>query len=90
MQSQTEIKCTIEPRERMWRQLVRVILSEWHKRWFYVVVPGWSPFKEIRIDFNDVPQNIRMLVQNGKRFHAKFNLGETDISELRFSDWEES
>jgi hypothetical protein len=54
----------------------------------YVVVPGWDVRTKVRLDLNNIPENIRNLIVPGKRFHAKVNIGAQSAHDLYFDEWE--
>ena len=83
-----EGKGEFDPSRRPWRTLVRVEEVDEARRFFYVVVPGWSADHKIRIDFADVPGGMREHVQPDRRFHAQVNTGAESAEELYFFEWE--
>lgn len=69
------------------RTLVRVVAVV-EGAYFYVVIPGWNYKKNVRVYFSSLPNKMRPLVDVGKRFHARVNVGAESIDELRFDSWE--
>ncbi len=69
------------------RTLVRVVAVV-EGAYFYVVIPGWNWKTNVRVYFNSLPNKMRSLVDVGKRFHARVNIGAESIDELRFDSWE--
>lgn len=72
-----------------WRTLVRVGDVDRERKCFYAVVPAWDTRVKIRIDFDNLPENIRNLVKPDHRFHALVNIGTMDPADLYFDEWEE-
>jgi hypothetical protein len=56
--------------------------------YFYVVIPGWNVRKNVRIDYDSFPDEMRPLVTIGKRFHARVNVGAETRKDLYFDSWE--
>jgi hypothetical protein len=79
------------PHRKSWRTLIRVedVEREGPRGgYFYVVLPGWNDRIKVRIPFDDVPEEIRPLVEVDRRFHAQVNVGAQQHEELYFWDWE--
>jgi hypothetical protein len=74
--------------ERLWRTLVRVCDVDAKTGVFWVIIPAWDAHTKADVGFIEVPFEIRELVQVGKRFHAKVNIGALSSSDLRFEEWE--
>lgn len=72
-----------------WRTLVRVGDVDTERECFYAVVPAWNPRVKVRIDFDNLPGNIKELVEPDHRFHALVNIGAKDPDDLYFAEWEE-
>ena len=83
-----EMKQVFRPARRPWRTLVRVVEMDEDGRYFYVVVPAWSPWKKIRLYNDGVPGKIRRLLKPGRRFHAQVNTGASSDEDLFFVSWE--
>lgn len=77
------------PSRRPWRTLVRVGDIDREHKCFYAVIPAWNPQVKVRIDFDNLPENIRPLVKPDHRFHALVNTGANDSADLYFDEWEE-
>lgn len=69
------------------RQLVRI--TDIRGNHFYVVVPGWSVSKYIKILFKDIPKNIAKIINVGTRLHAEVNLDAEHRQDLCFDKWED-
>lgn len=78
----------MKPSERPWRTLIRVCDVDHADGFFHVILPGWDSRAKVRLDLEEVPDEIRELVEPGKRFHAKVNIGAESKSDLHFEDWE--
>lgn len=78
-----------QPSRRPWRTLVRVDDVDEEHQCFYAVVPAWNTREKIRIDLDNLPENIRSLVKPDHRFHALVNTGATKSADLYFDKWEE-
>lgn len=78
----------MKPSERPWRALIRVCDVDHDRGSFSVVVPGWNSQVKVRLDLEEVPDEIRRLVEPDKRFHARVNIGAESKSDLHFEDWE--
>lgn len=72
---------------RPWRTLVRVVELEKPGGYFYVVVPGWNSEQKIRTYFEDVPEDVRPLIEPGRRLFAQVNIGAENSDELYFYNW---
>ena len=72
-----------------WRALVRVGDVDRECKCFYAIVPAWDTQAKIRIDFDNLPENIKNLVKPDHRFHALVNTGAMDPADLYFDEWEE-
>lgn len=79
-----------QPSRRPWRTLVRVGDVDEEHKCFYAVVPAWNTRVKVRIDLDNVPENIRNLVKPDYRFHALVNTGAMDSADLFFDEWEEN
>jgi len=80
---------SIEQSDTFWRSLIRINSIDDTKESCYVVVPGWNPFKTIRLWFAGLPENIVSKVLSGQdRFHARINIGVENYEDLIFIDWE--
>lgn len=78
-----------QPSRRPWRTLVRVGDVDEDRECFYAVVPAWNTRVKIRIDLDNLPENIRNLAKPDHRFHALVNIGAMDPADLYFDEWEE-
>ncbi|MCY4673444.1 MAG: hypothetical protein OXD43_06750 [Bacteroidetes bacterium] len=78
-----------QPSRRPWRTLVRVGDVDKKRKCFYAVVPAWNARVKVRIDLDNLPENIRKLVKPDHRFHALVNTGAMDSADLYFDEWEE-
>ena len=77
------------PSRRPWRTLVRVGDVDDEHKCFYAVIPAWDTQIKVRIDFDNLPENIVGLVRPDHRFHAQVNTGAMDPADLYFDGWEE-
>lgn len=82
----------LPPSRTPWRTLVRVeeIENEDKPRFFYIIVPAWDPAEGLRLRFEDLPADVRQVIEPGKRLHARVNIGAEDQEELYFYDWEKA
>ena len=83
-----EIEGTFHLTRRPWRTLVRVTEVDDEGGYFYAIVPAWSPQQKIRIYKDNLPYEIRGLVEPGRRFHAQVNTGAESHESLFFDGWE--
>lgn len=83
-----EMQQVFQPKRRPWRTLVRVAAMDEEGGYFHVVVPGWSPWKKIRLYNDGVPDEIQRLLEPGRRFHAEVNIGAGSDEDLFFVSWE--
>ena len=83
-----ELDGSFEPKRRPWRTLVRIADVDLDHRCVYVVVPAWSTRQKVRIENDDLPQEIQKLIEPDRRFHALVNTGAIDHRELFFDEWE--
>ncbi len=83
-----EFQNNFQPSREASRTLVRVEDVSFPDGIFHVVVPGWNPREKIRVLFDDLPVELRSLVEPEKRFHAKANVGCESGRDLYFFDWE--
>ena len=83
-----ELDGRIESSRRPWRTLVRVADVDRDHGCFYAVVPAWDVRRKIRVDNDNVPQEILKLVEPDRRFHAVVNTGAESHYDLFFDDWE--
>ena len=67
---------------------MRVADVDLDHRCFYAVVPSWDVHRKIRVDNDNVPQEILDLVEPDRRFHAVVNTGAESHYDLFFDDWE--
>jgi CheY-like chemotaxis protein len=74
---------------RPWRTLIRIDEVPADERFFYVVVPGWKPDTKVRVYLDDLPDNFKPLIREGKRLHAAVNVGAEREEELFFEKWED-
>lgn len=54
----------------------------------YIIIPGWDASEIIMVDRNELPDNVKGLVDYDKRLHVKANIGCESIYDLYFSEWE--
>ena len=72
-----------------WRTLVRIVKIQ--KEGIRVIVPGFSSTKEVALLWEQLPTAIHhWFYEEGKRLHAKVNIGAEARKDLKFSDWEET
>ena len=83
-----ELEGRIAPSRRPWRTLVRVNDIDQVRGFFYVIVPGWDVRTKIRLDLDNVPDEIKFLIAPDKRFHAQVNIGAQSAHDLYFDEWE--
>ena len=83
-----ELNGGFEPARRPWRTLVRVADVDPDHHCFYVIVPAWSVRTKIRIDNDNLPAEIRELIEPDRRFHALVNTGVEGHGDLFFDKWE--
>ena len=75
-------------RTKRWRTLVRI--TQVKHEGVKVIVPGFSSTKEVTILWHELPFEIHhWFYEEGKRLHAKVNIGAESRKDLKFSDWEE-
>ena len=67
---------------------MRVYDIDRDRGFFYVVVPGWDVRAKVRLDLDSLEEEIKCLVEPGKRFHAKVNIGAQSSRDLYFDEWE--
>ncbi len=70
------------------RTLVRIDSVEEKDGYSYVVVPAWDDKIKIRINFDELPAQIKHRIVPDARFHAKVNVDAENPDELFFDDWE--
>ena len=83
-----ELDGRFEPARRPWRTLVRIADIDPDHRCVYVAVPAWDVDRKVPIDSDNLPQEIRDLIEPDRRFHALVNTGATNHRELFFDEWE--
>ena len=71
---------------RTWRTLVRVV--EVKNGMVVMVVPGWNHKYPIVFSPTELPNEIVAVAKEGRRFHARVNLGAEKREDLVFTDWE--
>jgi hypothetical protein len=76
------------PSRKPWRTLVRTDAID--ERFVYVVLSGWRPDEVVRLLLRSLPSGVAAVIQQGKRIHAKVNIGAEKQEDLYFTDWEES
>lgn len=84
----SELQGHVAPSRRPTRTLVRVNDIDSDRGFFYVVVPGWDVRAKVRLDLNNVPPEIKNMVEPDKRFHAQVNIGAQSAHDLYFDEWE--
>lgn len=83
-----ELDGDFQPDRRAWRTLVRVDDIDLDQHCFYVVIPAWNVRTKVRIYNDNVPADIRALIEPDRRFHAVVNTGAERARDLFFDDWE--
>ena len=83
-----EFNGNFQPSRRPWRTQVRVEEVEAERRYFYVVISGWSSREKISISFDNLPRIFQSLVEPQKRLHAQVNVGAENPDDLYFDSWE--
>ncbi|MCY3664639.1 MAG: hypothetical protein OXH81_03185 [Gemmatimonadetes bacterium] len=83
-----EIGGTFHPTRKPRRTLVRVAEVDEEGRYLYAIVPAWDPQQKIRLYEDSLSDEIRDLVEPGRRFHALVNIGAESHEDLFFDDWE--
>lgn len=81
-----EFKGILRPERKMWRALVRIEDVQDHT--VYILIPGWDANRGISLNRSDFPPLLRNKIAQGKRFHAKTNIGTESGDDLYFTDWE--
>lgn len=84
-----EMAGILQPSRRPWRSLVRVDYVNMDRMCLYAVVPAWSVQTKVRIDLDNLPENIARLAKPGRRFHALVNTGASRPNDLYFDEWED-
>ena len=84
-----EMSGNLLPSRRHWRSLVRVDTLDRDRKCLYAVIPAWSVHTKVRIDLDNLPENIARLAKPGRRFHALVNTGASRPNDLYFDEWED-
>lgn len=71
---------------KLWRTLIRV--ERVAGREVHVVLPGWDSKQVVKVKLSQIPEPIKSSLKEGKRLHARVNIGADKATELSFSDWE--
>jgi hypothetical protein len=75
------------PSRAPWRTLIRVENVE-IPNFVDVVVPAWNHREVVRLPIELLPLETHKLLCEGKRFHAKVNLGAESQDDLYFTEFE--
>lgn len=71
---------------KVWRTLIRVdFVDENH---FYFIIPAWNLNEGISLPKSDVPDEIRHILNDDIRLHARVNMEAASKNELFFINWE--
>lgn len=74
------------PTDKLWRTLIRVEFIAGREA--HVVVPAWDSKQVVKVKLSQIPEHIKSHLYEGKRLHARVNIGADEAKDLRFSDWE--
>ena len=83
-----------DPKQRMWRTLVRFNGYDPEAEFLSAVVPGWDPRSTITFRADRLPDELRRSlakdVRGNARVFARVNIGTEKATDLTFSDFEEA
>ncbi len=79
-----------EPHRKPFRTLVRIeeVDLDGPIGLVYIVLPGRKPKEVLKLTLDNLPEDIRPLVEPGRRLHAHVNIGASQHDELYFEAWE--
>lgn len=83
-----ELHGKIPPSRRPWRTLVRVHDVDHDRGLVRIFLPGWNPYKGLRLRLKDIPSAVLPRVHDGARLHAHVNIGAEKHGDLFFERWE--
>lgn len=81
-----EFEGKIKLERRVWRSLIRI--DSFDKDHIYVIIPSWDPNEVISLNTEDLPVEIKNVIEPDKRLHAKVNIGCESANDLFFTEWE--
>lgn len=73
-------------KDAMWRTLLRVEKIE--ENAVHFIIPAWNYEQPVVVEKNKIPNEILLLLKPDFRLHAKVNIGNDDVSELIFEEWQ--
>jgi hypothetical protein len=76
----------INPKNRMWRTLVRVTRSD--QNGVGLIIPGWNVKKEVFCSYQAIPPDIFKDMKKDSRYHVGCNIGAEKAEDLCFDGWE--
>lgn len=83
-----ELNGLFQPSRRPWRTQVCVEEVDEDQNCTYVMVPAWDAHRKIRVEWDDIPQEIHEHLYPDKILHAEVNIGAVNHEDLFFVSWE--
>jgi hypothetical protein len=81
-----ELKGEFRSDRKLWRTLIRIDSIEGNH--IYIIVPSWDSKGAISIAKEELPAEIRSIIEVDKRMHVQINIGCENINDLYFGSWE--
>ena len=83
-----EFNGSFRPNREPYRTLLRVDEIVEDGKYIYVVIPGWSPRKKLRLYFDDLPKSVASALAVDDRYYVHVNVGAEAHEEIYIADWE--
>ncbi len=71
---------------KLWRTIVRIDAIE--ENHIYIIIPGWDTTEVIAVGMDELPMNIRPIIEVDKRMHIEVNIGCESVHDIYFGEWE--
>jgi len=54
----------------------------------FFIIPGWDSERDVPIPLSSIPVDIKAILCEGIRLHAKANIGVEDVRDIIIKDYE--
>jgi hypothetical protein len=72
--------------EKFWRTLLRV--NHITDDYVFFIIPGWDSERDVPVPLSSISNEVRAILKNGVRLHAKANIGVEDVRDIVIKDYE--
>ena len=76
------------PKDKMWRTVVRIQKIDFVNKEIVVIIPGWDTYLPVVFGFDEISSELVEELENIRRFHAKVNIGTDTKENLKIEGFE--